>query len=495
MDKLRVRGAIWLAVYLVLVSGGLLFFFRSWTYDDPFITYRYAANLAEGRGFVYNPGVRVLSTTSPLLAVALAGLNLLGADIPAAAVFLGAVSLAAGGVLLWDIARRLGLPAAGWVCAALYPTSPLLVSTLGSETPVYLAFCLGAVSAYLSRRYSLSAVLLGLAVLARADAVVIGGLLAADWLARTWSESRSLRATLQAVPLRAVLAGAAIVLPWAVFGWAYFGSPLPATLAAKQAQGLLNPADRFLPGLWLLVERLAVYPHYWLLFILVPAGLLISFRYHARWLLLLLWPVLFVAGYTLLGVTRYPWYYASLVPGAIAAAGLALGNALETPKRSIQTWEPAAAPGRRWVRVAGLAVLVLLVAGQLGDLHRLQSSFDTRYPIYREIGLWLAENTPPNATVATLEVGIIGYYARPRPMIDFTGLIQPEIAARFAPGTSFPEAAVWAAERYHPEVFVLSSGRFIALQAGYLRENCEAAVEFRGVDFGYDQDMLVYLCG
>ena len=40
--------------------------------DDAYITFRYARNLAEGLGLVYNPGEWVLGTTAPLWAVVLA---------------------------------------------------------------------------------------------------------------------------------------------------------------------------------------------------------------------------------------------------------------------------------------------------------------------------------------------------------------------------------------------------------------------------------------
>ena len=493
MDRLRPferTTAIWPVVYLALVGGGLFLFFREWHYDDPFITYRYAANLGEGLGFVYNPGERVLSTTSPLLALLLAGLHLLGADIPTSANLLGALSLAAGGLLLREISRRLDLPAAGWVCALLYPTSALLVSTLGSETPVYLALCLGAVLFYLRGRFSGAAVLLGLAVLTRADALVLGGLLGADWLIRSFLEYRSISGTLRAVPLPAVFASGVILLPWAVFGWIYFGSTLPATLAAKQAQGLLNPADLFLPGLWDLAVRLGEYPHYWILLLLALAGLAIAFRSRPRWLPLLLWPVFFAAGYALLGVPRSPWYFASLVPGAMAAAGLALGTLIESPERL----RPRIGVIGR-LRAGGVILLALLSWAQLTDLDRLHAAFDDRYAIYREVGLWLAANTPPVASIGTLEVGIIGYFARPRPMIDFAGLLQPEIASQFRPGYRFPQAAAWAAERYQPEVLVLTSGGYRALHETYISGRCEPAAEFTGADFGYDRDIVVYVCG
>src|SRR6202022_2682648 len=41
--------------------------------DDAYITFRYARNLAEGLGLVYNPGEWVLGTTAPLWAILLGG--------------------------------------------------------------------------------------------------------------------------------------------------------------------------------------------------------------------------------------------------------------------------------------------------------------------------------------------------------------------------------------------------------------------------------------
>src|SRR5262245_307227 len=46
--------------------------------DDAPITFRYAENLASGRGFVCNAGERVLGTSAPLFALTLALLRLCG---------------------------------------------------------------------------------------------------------------------------------------------------------------------------------------------------------------------------------------------------------------------------------------------------------------------------------------------------------------------------------------------------------------------------------
>ena len=51
--------------------------------DDAYITFRYARNLAEGLGLVYNPGEWVLGTTTPLWAILLAcGYRLGATDLP-----------------------------------------------------------------------------------------------------------------------------------------------------------------------------------------------------------------------------------------------------------------------------------------------------------------------------------------------------------------------------------------------------------------------------
>jgi hypothetical protein len=46
------------------------------TIDDAYITFRYARNLLEGNGLVFNPGEPVLGTTTPVYALLMAGLGL-----------------------------------------------------------------------------------------------------------------------------------------------------------------------------------------------------------------------------------------------------------------------------------------------------------------------------------------------------------------------------------------------------------------------------------
>ena len=94
------RNASFVILYTGLVTGLIYTTLAHWAYDDPFITYRYAENLAQGKGFVYNPGERVLSTTTPLFTLLLALLSKVWADLPALAHLVGAFSIAAGAIFL-----------------------------------------------------------------------------------------------------------------------------------------------------------------------------------------------------------------------------------------------------------------------------------------------------------------------------------------------------------------------------------------------------------
>ncbi|MFU8773799.1 MAG: hypothetical protein ACNA8H_15435, partial [Anaerolineales bacterium] len=126
---------VFIAAYFLVGFGFLMTMFSHWAYDDPFITYRYAHNLADGMGFVYNPNEHVLSTTTPLFTIVLASLNWLWLDLPSIANLIGVVSLLVAAIFLWDLSGSMKAPMVGWAGLLLYPTFPLLVMTLGSETP------------------------------------------------------------------------------------------------------------------------------------------------------------------------------------------------------------------------------------------------------------------------------------------------------------------------------------------------------------------------
>lgn len=472
------------AVYLACVALLLFWGFSAWAYDDPFITYRYARNLAHGLGFVYNPGSRVLSTTTPLFALILAVPAALGVDLLRAANLVGVASLAVGAFSLWSLAAEWKEPWVGWAALALYPFSPLLLRTLSSETPLYITLCLGAFVFYARSRYTWTAVLCALAVLTRPDGVLVPGLLALHFLLARRGR----------VPWQALAVFGGLVLPWFAFAWLYFGSPLPLTLLAKQQQGTLAVSRGFAPAFLDLAASHGQLWNYRLQAVLAVMGLGYLILHARLWGLLLSWTFLYFAAYTLLGVSSYYWYYAPLVPGFVVLVGLGLAGLNFWVKKVLR------AGSGGWATVgaglgAGLAAFLLLGMGaaQVGDAVRLQHMNDPRVGLYRQVGAWLEANTPPGASVGMLEAGVVGYFAD-RTVVDFAGLFQPELSARLGQLGDYGAAARWAVARYRPDYLVLQAGMFGGLEQAYPGGECRRLASFSGGPYGYLYDLEVFRC-
>lgn len=474
---------IWRLAYLAAVTAALYAVFRDWAYDDPFITFRYARNLAAGLGFVYNPGEPILSTTTPLFTLLLAGFAPPGAAMPRFAVLIGAASLAAGGLLLHAILLHFKprTPASALIGLLLYPTIPLLASTLSSETPLYLALCLGALLCYLRSRYTAAGLLLALATLTRGDGLVLAGILALDWLLRR-------RRATPALPWRGLLAFALVTLPWLAYSWLTFGSPVPNTLAVKQAQGRLPTSIGFLEGLRELAQDLSLSPGAWVLLVLLVLGLAVGLRRRSEMLLIAAWTLAYTGSYAVLGVTSSFWYYAPLVPGVLAAAAEGL-DALAGQLQRVRL--PRRVPLHSLVSAAAAFALL---AGQAGGLRLLSANPDPRIAIYQAIGEWFTEYTPEDTSIGILEVGMIGYYAAPRPMVDFAGLIRPEVAEHFGAEYSFSQAALWVAEHYQPDYLVIVDGNYMDFVQQYASVRCVRSLIFYGAEYGYSRNVALYLC-
>ncbi|MDY6877302.1 MAG: hypothetical protein SWK90_14010 [Chloroflexota bacterium] len=424
--------------------------------DDPYITYRYARNLALGRGLVYNVGEQVLSTTTSFYAVLLATGAILGADIPTLSNALGALAFWAAATSLFLLGLRHGRLWGGLVAAILCASAPLLWLTLGFETGLYVALVCWAFWAFDARRWALCALLLALATITRNDAAVAAGVMGLAWLI----EQRSRRGH-----WRYILLYAAIVGGFAVWLTVQFGSPVPVTLAAKAIHarfGLTGfyPGTTFLQGgviLWRAWSEQIL--AYWLVLPLVLFG--VGTLRRTRWAWgVVAWSGLMMVAYVVLRVAPYPWYYAPLVP----TVALLVGLGAEDMGRRV---------ARLGMSLPGLAVLVVvalalpLVGAQLFSLNRVARAQQGPLPqpeevaakvlpeaktaIYRRVGEWLAANTSPEATVGVLEVGVIGYYSDRR-IVDFLGLLQPAVAQALARGDIF-----WAVPAYAPDYLALTA--------------------------------------
>ncbi len=482
------------ALYAIIVTALLFGLFANWAYDDPFITFRYAENLALGNGFVFNLGERVLSTTTPLFTLVLAAARFVTSDLQRAANFISALSTALGGLCLFELACCWRRSEAGnvmsWVALLLYPTLPLLLNTFGSEVATYVTLCLATLLCYAKNRYTLCGLCAALATLARNDGVLVVVVIGVHLLFSLWkgrSRLNILRFWRSFMPVYAGIVGA-----WIAFAWVYFGWPLPVTLAAKRAQGGMAISSSFAIRFLSVAESYGQYTWYRIAVGLACIGLvygLVSRTKPSRAALGLLlgWTALYFISYSALGVSGYFWYYAPLVPGFVVLVGLGAQTVVDGLRRLFPSVP------HPFGRAATLAGVVALIAVPWANMPAAAKKLDARAPLYQAMGTWLRTNTPLDASVGMLEVGIMGYYAQRR-IIDFAGLIQPEVTRQITHETHYEQMAQWATEHYRPNYIVLHEGFAPNLEQTYIAQHCQLAQHFAGADYGYGTNMNVFRC-
>ena len=395
--------------------------FWQFDFDDGYITYRIAENISSGAGWVYNSGVKVNGATSVLWTGLLALGSLLFGNAAGAAHWLSGFLAIIAALLLWRLFREdLSLTASS-MGLLLIVTQPLLWISLGLETHLLLACAVAAFwFDHLDRELALG-LALGALILTRPDGAVLAALL----LARRTSSTGSMA-------WRSIAMMGLLVLPWLLFSWSYFGTVLPNTLAAKMAQGRsgawsvampwpFSSLPIFLTGLidwWRNVYGLAGAVGLMIL-TLAPGP-----RRSRMLCLVVIWSILHLAAYAWLNVPNYHWYYLPV----ILAFGVTVGDGIERCRRWQQTT----------LRRIGLSFSALVLAWVI-YLHGhfvwsvCQQPLASRERAYRTVGLWLRANAKPDAPLAAMEIGSIGYFSHLH-MIDMTGIIDREGPAQVAKG-------------------------------------------------------------
>ena len=455
---------IFLAMFLV---GFLFVAYTQRAWEDYWITFRTSRNLATGQGLVFTPGERVHSFTSPLGVLLPAGLSWLTGNGPEELVLwlfriVNLAALAAGVAMLFSILKQLiQRPVAIGLTLVLVAldAKTLDFATNGMETGLLIFFLsLTLHGFFLSGPKQTLRIGLGWAGLmwTRPDSCVyiaslgIGALLflrhgPAGFPAENW------RAKL----LRAGLICAALYLPWFLWAWSYYGSPVPHTIVAKDTN--LPPiAIAALAGNFLSLpfrSFLNAGASIWWTF--MPSYSVLQTWYYlptavcalASWVVALAWlcPLcrpsarmlsfsIYVGHYFLSDVVRnyYPWYLPAVAFLGYLTLGLIFDQLLGLAERLPQlNWD------RGWLRHSTAVlhgVAMVFVASELGLTVCVarQAQLQQRLiedGVRRPIGFWLrAHAASPHDTVMLEPLGYIGYFSGLK-MLDYPGLSSKEMVA------------------------------------------------------------------
>lgn len=220
------------------------------TIDDSYITYRYARNILAGNGFVYNPGERVLGTTTPLYTFLLTGIGLFSggtdAPFPLISIILNALFDGLSCLILIRLGRDLDTPWAGTGAALVWAIAPFSVTFAigGLETSLYIFLLLSTIWSHSVGKHKLAAIMGALSFLTRPDALLLLGPLMLDRFLQVWPSIKARLSSVsseniqsppksEALTVSELLGFFLPIFAWIVFASLYFGNPLPHSIAAK----------------------------------------------------------------------------------------------------------------------------------------------------------------------------------------------------------------------------------------------------------------------
>jgi hypothetical protein len=425
LEWLLIAGLTALALAARLVPGER-------TVDDAYITFRYARNIVEGIGFVYNPGEHVLGTTTPLYTLLMAGLALAtgSRDFPALALVVNAVAGAISVGMLYALSKQFAdHPAPAAVTALLWAVAPFSVSFAvgGMETDLTIALLIAAAYTHVTNRPRAMAILSALALLARPDTAILLGLL---WLDLTLAQRK--------IPWREGLITLALLAPWLIFGTLTFGSPLTASIAAKSVTYRLPPEANLIR----LLQHYAtpffeheVLPSAGVFFAfalycgLCALGSLNAFRRNQRTWPLITYPLAYFAVFAIANPLLFRWYLSPPTPFYIL---LILAGA----------WAVARDLGRLTARYAAIvkhtlftlfAAAALVLTLNAWELHPDHGP-DRPAPkmawfklelLYQQAADLVLAQAEPGDTLCAGDIGMLGYRTNVH-ILDTVGLVTSE---------------------------------------------------------------------
>jgi arabinofuranosyltransferase len=450
---------------------------RMYVVDDAFISFRYARNLAEGLGLVFNPGERVEGYTNFLWTLLMTPSFLLGLDPLLYARILSVACAWVTLALLLRYGRRFhgtegaapGTYIAPVLLAFQAPFSVWLLA--GMETHLFTLFVTAGILSFLEERREGSPggwpLLFVLASLTRPEGILFLGL--AWLLAFAGMRRGAAEATAGRSRLLLFLPFLLLFVPYLLWKIAYYGSPVPNTFHAKVGYG----SGQILRGLTYMKAFAARGGG-----IVLATPVLLLFSREGRKLAVP--SLLFVLPYCL---------YVILVGGDSMAKFRFVLPVL--PVLSLMTGESlslaAGLLGRRW-RVPALAGAGALAAFLSLDTERtLVERRGEMVVEWIEVGRWLAVHYPPETSIALGAVGAIPYYSG-LSTIDIFGLTEPRIARKKTAGMGRGLAGHEKADG----AYVISRKPDLIFPKVILRENPPGREDFADLFTGSRAEMEIW---
>lgn len=399
----------------------IIFVFIPHIYEDAFITFRYAENLAEGYGFVYNIGEKVQGTTTPLFTILLAILKIVGISCVKGALLINLISEGITSLIIYVMLKRFSSGNIAFILSLLYSLSPSNISwsISGMETAFYTMALAVAFFSLFKEKYYQSLIWGAIACLIRIDGVGAFGIL----FIFTIIFNKKFDFKIFVLPFL-------IILLWELFSFLYFGTLLPNSITAKLA--LYSEHSTGYTGNLIIVLRKFFIKSKFLssaitLFFL--HGIIVSIRKNKKYIPPVLW---FFSYYVALIISKthiHGWYFIPPLFVYLMYFGFSILYISERLKKFIN------------IKVMIIALWACLVLVSGFPIYKKALQLKSEY-LYEQnvrilIGKYLKNQTLPDAKIYLEPIGVIGYFSQ-RYIYDDAGLVSPELIKFSKKGDDIP---------------------------------------------------------
>lgn len=385
-----------------------VYFATHYAVDDAFITFRYAENLANGEGLVYNLGERVLGTSTPLFTLLIALFQLIGIGSFNAALLINLTAAGLTTVILYRWSQHLDLGRFAILPAVIYLVFPrsVICDIAGMETALFTLLVTSGLYLLHRGKHFAAITIASLATVARPEGWALLALILAVTIIR---DRRQL--LLKAIPVLLIAGN------WLLFAYLYFGSIVPNSLTAKMA--LYSGYERFSSWQNLAITLGLNSPFGWIIWPLFLLGLILAFRKSKPLGIIALWCGAYLGALIVSGTHVFFWYPAPVYPTSFAIVTIAVVSLLRRvpiAKDDHTNWMPA-------------VVCILVIAASLIHITGRFENLRLEMADYRDIHIaaadYLNQHARPNDRVLAEDIGYFGYYFR-GVIIDRDGLVTPQ---------------------------------------------------------------------
>ena len=409
------RSIIIISLILAVVCAYLAYEAKNYTLDDALIYYRYIENAIEGNGLVYNAGEKFNGLTSPFYTYISLIAAFIFRDIPATQTVMSALFLFLASFTALKILNREKLSAAIVMIPPLMIVSArFFYLTFGMETPLFMFLAMLNLYLFMRKKYFLLGIFAGIMFLTRGESLF----LILSLLIFYWIRHKKLP------DWKIFIIPVLLVLGNYTFNYFYYGDFLPHTLSAKIQQGgsglwrtwpFFRVKHIIIDEPWSIYGSFSVYL-FPLLVLISIIGVFFNFTKSLPVRILSIFLVFYTLFYSILQVPAYPWYYTIYYLCAMIFAGYGLNSIYNFFKKGL--------PGTETIGKWATAFFFLILFIPLFTYSFMTLEEERGNLGYKEAALWIKENTSPDAKIACVEIGHIGWYSD-RYIIDILGLVNP----------------------------------------------------------------------